>query len=311
MSNAPDSGMENIQTEDVSLYFTYDIHNPPAKPSNNGQWKWTRFVCISDTHCNRFKVPDGDVLLHAGDLTHTGRLKQMLTTTNWLKSLRHPHKLIIAGNHDLTLDHDWYLTDGKAWHINRGPPEDPEAVRQLLNPEPDDITFEYLQYQSTEFTHEGTDWKAYGSPGSPWFGGWAFNYDRGTEAEDLAKNIPDDVDILLTHGPPHRILDRVYAGELVGCKALASRVEEIRPIIHIFGHIHEARGAIVHYWPEETNQDQGESSQQAFINSNKVQRKFTIYVNASVQPTYRYQDHLVGGTNGAHYPAIIIDVRHT
>ncbi|CAG8761906.1 11996_t:CDS:2, partial [Acaulospora colombiana] len=59
MSNVPDSGMDDIQTEDVSVYFTYDIHSPPIKPSNDGQWKWTRFVCISDTHCNRFKVPDG------------------------------------------------------------------------------------------------------------------------------------------------------------------------------------------------------------------------------------------------------------
>jgi hypothetical protein len=68
-----DTGMDNIQTDDVSVYFTYDIHNPPPKPSNEGQWKWTRFICISDTHCNRFKVPPGDVLLHAGDLTHTVR----------------------------------------------------------------------------------------------------------------------------------------------------------------------------------------------------------------------------------------------
>ncbi|CAG8656781.1 1825_t:CDS:10, partial [Acaulospora colombiana] len=96
--------------------------------------------------------------------------------------------------------------------------------------------------------------------------------------EGLRPRVYPNLSQRLTHGPPHRILDRVYAGELVGCKALASRVEQIRPIIHIFGHIHEARGAIVHYWPEEPDQAQEESSQQAVMSSNKdlVSQKITI-----------------------------------
>jgi hypothetical protein len=89
-----------IITEDAVVHFVYDVDNPPPRPdageaasTQNGSSAWTRFICISDTHCNTFKVPEGDVLLHAGDLTHTGRFKQMKPTVSWLKSLPHPHKM--------------------------------------------------------------------------------------------------------------------------------------------------------------------------------------------------------------------------
>jgi hypothetical protein len=85
-----DTGLESIVTEDAVVHFVYDVKNPPPRPglttttttssqvANESQGSeqaasWTRFVCISDTHCNTFEVPEGDVLLHAGDLTHTVR----------------------------------------------------------------------------------------------------------------------------------------------------------------------------------------------------------------------------------------------
>jgi hypothetical protein len=90
----------SIVTEDAVVHFVYDVDNPPPRPdaekaasAQNGRSDWTRFICISDTHCNTFQVPDGDVLLHSGDLTHTGRFRQMKPTIAWLKSLPHPHKM--------------------------------------------------------------------------------------------------------------------------------------------------------------------------------------------------------------------------
>lgn len=71
------------------VHVDYDIMDPPPKPSAD----WTRFVCISDTHTEVFHVPAGDVLLHSGDLTHTGRLAEVRTTMEWLMGLSHPVKM--------------------------------------------------------------------------------------------------------------------------------------------------------------------------------------------------------------------------
>ena len=90
--------LDPITTPGAVVHLAYDINNPPPRPdaevvAQNGSSTWTRFVCVSDTHCNTFNVPNGDILLHAGDLTHTGRFKQMKPTIEWLKSLPHAHKM--------------------------------------------------------------------------------------------------------------------------------------------------------------------------------------------------------------------------
>ena len=82
----------------------------------------------------------------------------------------------------------------------------------------------------------------YGSPWQPWFGGWAFNLPRGEELAKVWEKVPAGVDVLVTHGPPEGILDRTNRGELVGCRDLLLRVYEVRPRLHVFGHIHEAAG---------------------------------------------------------------------
>ncbi|KIM31767.1 hypothetical protein M408DRAFT_327204 [Serendipita vermifera MAFF 305830] len=312
--------LEPIITRDAVVHFAYDVNNPPPRPdadAANTQAEgssWTRFVCISDTHCNMFKVPDGDVLLHAGDLTHSGRFKQMKPTIDWIKQQMHPHKIIIAGNHDLTLDHDWYLEHGDGWHRTL---ENPPDIRKLMEPREGDTTFHYLQYESLEIMHGNTRWKAFGSPGSPWFGGWAFNYDRETEAQGITDQIPEDVDILLTHGPPRGILDLTSRGVLAGCAALKSRVEQLRPAIHIFGHIHEDRGAIVQEWPDSdatntttTATGSGDEATQENPSTRRKQRKFTVFVNAAVQPGFQNKSLMTPGTSGYHYPAIIVDIRN-
>ncbi len=179
-----------------------------------------RIVCISDTHnCNeQIKVPDGDILIHAGDATITGRVDEIVLFNSWFAKLPHRIKIFVAGNHD------WLFETNNNY------------ARQLLS---DEII--YLQDSSVEI--EGL--KFYGSPWQPRFFDWAFNLMRGAELAEKWKLIPDDMDILITHGPPNGILDEVprkYFVENTGCEELRKRVEQIKPKLHVFGHIHRGYG---------------------------------------------------------------------
>ncbi|TFK64997.1 Metallo-dependent phosphatase [Pluteus cervinus] len=228
------------------------IEAPPLPPKPEG---WTRFVCISDTHSMTFPVPDGDVLLHSGDLTNTGTLFDFQKTTTWLMGLPHRHKIIIAGNHDLTLhtDDGWYDNNYDRWHWTKGK-QDVKAIRRLLTgPEANAAGIVYLQDEDYEFqtVDGGRIWSVYGSPWSPAFFGWAFNYPR-EEGKELVEGFPK-VDILLTHGPAFGIFDRTRGGDDAGCEDLRSRLTELRPRIHLAGHIHEARGAHIHTWDPQNN----------------------------------------------------------
>ncbi|KAI9591705.1 Metallo-dependent phosphatase-like protein, partial [Syncephalis fuscata] len=178
-----------------------------------------RFVCMSDTHNNvdnTFPVPAGDVLIHAGDFTYTGTKAQVLSTVAWLASLPHPTKLIIAGNHDLT-----------------------QVIRILTEA---GYGIQYLEDTAYRLSDANGGWSLYGSPWQPEFGGWAFNKPRGSSLRKIWGRIPEDTDILITHSPPRGILDRVVTGESCGCDDLLSRVQTVRPLVHVFGHIHEGRG---------------------------------------------------------------------
>ncbi len=179
-----------------------------------------RIVCLSDTHncTNEIDVPDGDILIHSGDATTVGSIEQVESFSDWFAGLPHQHKIFVAGNHD-------WLFEKKN-----------EYARTLLGR---DII--YLQDSSIEI--EGL--KIYGSPWQPRFFDWAFNLNRGYELAEKWKMIPDDIDILITHGPPYGILDEVprqWGIENTGCEELRKRVDQIASKgnlkLHIFGHIH-------------------------------------------------------------------------
>ncbi len=175
-----------------------------------------RIVCISDTHSyhQRTEVPDGDILLHAGDITRFGKLADVESFDRWLGTLPHKHKIVICGNHDFCFQ------------------EEPAKARSSLT------SAIYLEDESVEI--EGL--KIYGSPWQPWYGGWAFNVERGPALAEKWARIPDDTQILITHGPPEGILDRTFRGEVVGDRELFDRVKVVKPRLHVFGHIHEAAG---------------------------------------------------------------------
>lgn len=235
-----------ITTATSVVHLEYDPNTLPPVSQ-----EWTRFVCISDTHTRSFDVPDGDVLLHSGDLTNLGTLAEFRRTMEWLYSLPHKVKIIIAGNHDLTLHTDWYEQSFQRWHGHIGKQDLAPILKLLTGRRARKTGLVYLQDSSHTFRTkpDGRTWSVYGSPWSPYFFDWAFNYPREEGAALVAK-FPK-TDILLTHGPPSGIFDLTRTNDLAGCEALRARLPSLRPRVHLFGHIHEARGALVHTWAGE------------------------------------------------------------
>lgn len=179
-------------------------------------------VCISDTHLrHRFEIPAGDILIHAGDLTMSGSLQEVARALSWLASLPHRWKVFVAGNHDFLFE------------------KEPQTARRLAE-EYETAGLRYLQDEETVI--DGI--RIYGSPWQPWFMDWAFNLPRGAALKEKWDLIPDGLDILVTHGPPAGILDRVPSGERVGCGDLLPAVKRIRPRYHVFGHIHCEHGVM-------------------------------------------------------------------
>ncbi len=177
-----------------------------------------RLVLISDTHCRhgRLTLPDGDLLVHAGDSTSMGTVSEITEFNAWLGRQPHRHKVVIAGNHD--------------WLFER----EPALARELLT------NATYLE--DGEATIEGV--RVWGSPWQPRFFRWAFNLDRGAPLRAKWELIPAGIDVLVTHGPPKGTLDATWRGEPVGCEELALAVARVRPRLHVFGHIHESHGRI-------------------------------------------------------------------
>lgn len=183
-----------------------------------------KIVCISDTHNNNEKiaVPDGDVLVHSGDATINGTVDEVKRFADWFRSLPQRHKIFVAGNHD--------------WLFQR----DNDLARTLLGSE-----IVYLQDSAVEI--EGVEF--YGSPWQPRFYEWAFNLNRGPELAAKWSLIPEDTHVLITHGPPRGILDRVpqpLGFDNEGCDDLLARIRHLasrgRLRAHIFGHIHFGYG---------------------------------------------------------------------
>lgn len=178
-----------------------------------------KIICISDTHGKhqKLELPEGDMIIHAGDISSRGDEYEIKSFVNWFSSLDYEHKIFIAGNHDFYFEN-----------------ETEKKINALL---PRNIT--YLNDSMVEIK----DLKIWGSPVQPEFFNWAFNRQRGKEISQHWDLIPDDIDILITHGPPFGILDKtIRDGISVGCEELLKTVAFKKPKYHVFGHIHEAYG---------------------------------------------------------------------
>lgn len=202
----------------------------------------TRFVCISDTHNQTPKLPAGDVLIHAGDLTNQGSIAELRKTVAWLEKTDFEAKLVVAGNHDVTLDHPFYSQHGTYFHNQRL--QDPAECIELLNSSP---TITYLQHEARTIQLKNpagpcTYFNVFGSPYSPECGRWAFQYNRD-DGHQLWGEIPLDTDVLITHASPQFHCDTSSKGLADGCKALREALWAVRPPLHVCGHRHEGRGS--------------------------------------------------------------------
>ena len=200
-----------------------------------------RLVFISDTHAQHRllgPLPRGDLLVHAGDFTdrRPPRAEEYTDFVDWFSSQPHPHKIMISGNRDNFMD-----TETSTRHdIKSG-----FWMRQVQEYVKGNRRIKYLEDELCEIPVE--DDKAIRIYGSPWtalYGkpGKGFQVAR-TELAAKWTGIPGGVDILVTHMPPHGVLDQNTGQVRAGCPALAATVlTRLRPRIHVFGHIHESAG---------------------------------------------------------------------
>jgi Icc-related predicted phosphoesterase len=195
----------------------------------------SRFVLISDTHNRRPKLPEGAVLVHAGDLTNSGSRSETEAAMRWLgeQAQKFKHVVFVGGNHD------WFL-----YHLSLAA-GGPNAVREFVRPYGENIHYLEDELIGVQVGSEEPV-LVYGSPAQPEFYNWAWNYQRGPEIKAVWDKIPTfGVDLLVTHGPPYRILDWV-GRDRVGCKDLLDAVERVQPKVHVFGHIHAGHGKAYH-----------------------------------------------------------------
>ncbi|MHC4910897.1 MAG: metallophosphatase domain-containing protein [Planctomycetota bacterium] len=176
-----------------------------------------RLVLISDTHARhrRLAIPDGDVLVHAGDFSAIGGVVDLLDIAGFFAEQPHEHKVLVAGNHDVCLF------------------ADPDEARARLG------AVHVLQDSGVELGGV----KFWGSAWQPEFMG-VYQLPRGEPLREVWERMPDDTDVLVTHTPPHGILDETLGGLAAGCEELRERMRAVRPRLHVFGHIHEGRGQV-------------------------------------------------------------------
>lgn len=215
---------------------------------------------ISDTHTkHRYcesDLPGGDILIHAGDFMNSGyHRREAEEFFEWFNAIdSYETKVFIAGNHDRIMQ------------------TDPDWAKGILTGYKD---IDYLQDEELGIYHDGPNGehlednvRIYGSPWQPEFFNWAFNLPRnGDEMKARWDAIPDNTDILITHGPAYGYLDIPGGSSIrVGCEMLRHRVDTIRPKIHVFGHIHGSAG---YYFNGHTH----------FINASILDERY-MYTNA-------------------------------
>lgn len=201
---------------------------------------------ISDIHgkIKELDLPPADILIFAGDLLRNyswnrredgwAQLKELVEFNDYLGELKkqklYREIIVVAGNHDFCFEHH------------------PHKCREILT--------NAIMLQDEAVNLGGPDGeiiKIYGSPWQPWFGGWAFNFPNQQDnhirgrfaAEECWAKIPDDTEILITHGPPFEILDECPNGDRPGCVYLKNRIQQLTKLkAHYFGHIHHSAGQV-------------------------------------------------------------------
>lgn len=173
-----------------------------------------KIVCLADTHGmhNKINVPDGDILIHCGDIVPNEHPVHYMNFARWFEQFPHQYKILVPGNHDLALE------------------DEPKMFRYdkfivLID--------SYIKIKGLQI---------YGTPYQPHFMDWAFNVYSDKKRIGIFNKMPENLDILITHCPPRGILDKNKQGESCGDNVLAEIVKVKKPKYHIFGHIHHSYG---------------------------------------------------------------------
>ena len=179
-----------------------------------------KICCISDTH-NKIKfltLPEADLLIISGDLTSSGSVNQFRQFNKDIENLKGRYTygiLACPGNHDFLAEENFEWARGTLSNVD------------------------YFLHQQTVTIN---NLKIFASACTPAFFDWAFNEERGAAIAAKWAKIELNTDIVVTHGPPMGILDETPSGERVGCQDLLDKVLEVKPKLHVFGHIHHSYG---------------------------------------------------------------------
>ena len=187
-----------------------------------------RILHISDTHTyhDLLKIPPGlDMIIHSGDCSNPrdpyNNESEVRDFIDWYKEIPVKHKIYVAGNHDTSIEKGLVTKDD---FKNAG--------------------IIYLENESVVI--DGI--KIFGSPHTPNFGNWAFMKERNKLERFWRLAIDEDVNIVVTHGPPKGILDKSYDRnnnlECCGDKSLLNRILEVQPTYSLFGHIHNCKDIV-------------------------------------------------------------------
>lgn len=248
---------------------------PPSSaivPSNKA-----RVVVMADTHSlnPRFDIPEGDIFIHAGDFTKCGGKSEVEDFNRWLGEsseienqrkensililrliagkLPHKHKLVIAGNHELSFDptftHPFKHLSPCCSKKTAGALDEIPTLGNTKESLEEAVKVENVKQYLTNCTYledeliEIFGLRIYGSPWQPEFCKWAFNLPRGQPCLEKWNKIPKGLDILITHTPPLGHGDLCCSGVRAGCVELLSTVQQrVKPKYHVFGHVHEGYG---------------------------------------------------------------------
>lgn len=204
----------------------------------------SKLVFISDTHGeheNIKNIPDGDIIIHCGDFTRLGRPEEIKKFFKWFVALPHEHKIVVPGNHELTLCGDKMLSlVGMVIKKHECSEKLKEMFRDFM------IAKSIIKYYSNKvhvLMDSGVTLRGVKFYGSHYCNGeyhimsnWAF-YKSDEQLKSLFGKIPHDTKVLITHVPPYGVLDRK-----LGSKELLLAVNRVKPLVHAFGHIHQAGG---------------------------------------------------------------------
>ncbi|KAF2440760.1 Metallo-dependent phosphatase [Karstenula rhodostoma CBS 690.94] len=285
----------SFTTEDENISKRHRTTSP--SPSDLIKPIPVRFLIMSDTHDRHDEIlqstPQCDVLLHCGDFTEDGSPEAIKQALDAFSKIEAELKLFIAGNHEISLDRDYYLSQGGTEEVHL-------KARALTAPP----GIRFLEEGTHEFTlKSGAYFKIFVSPWTPQYGSSAFQYptsrDRFNGPEitpPWAQNvgtessiIPEGVDIVMTHGPPQYILDRTD-GSSAGCEHLRRAIARVRPRLHCFGHVHTGYGAQKVWYDDRKGSGEGDGMvlpPQEWVGKNQAKRKGYACLGPGVAEAFR------------------------